>query len=142
MRVKDVANTLAVSAETVRFYTRKGFLSPSRNSGNGYKEYGKNDLNRMRFILSARSLGFSVNDIGEIFAVADKKSTPCPLVRGLIEKRLYETEQQYRETQKLRHRMQSAVRSWNSLPDVEPTGDMICHLIENFTFSDKGVNHE
>lgn len=142
MRVKDVANTLSVSAETVRFYTRKGFLSPAKNPGNGYREYGKKDLTRMRFILSARALGFSVNDIGEILAVASKKNTPCPLVRVLIEKRLYETEQQYRETCKLRHRMHAAIRNWRSLPDVEPTGDMICHLVENFSFSEQGVNHE
>ena len=85
MRVKDLANVLSVSAETVRFYTRKGFLFPSRNSSNGYKEYEEKDLKRMRFILSARALGFSVNDIGEILAVADSKMTPCPPVRALIE---------------------------------------------------------
>ena len=138
MRVKDLAKMLKVSAETVRFYTRKGYLSPTKSPANGYKEYGPNDQARMRFILSARALGFTVNDIGEILAVADKQNAPCPVVRMLIEQRLMETEAQFKATEELRNRMRTAVREWSGLPDEEPTGHMICHLIENFTKNTTG----
>lgn len=116
MRVKDLADALSVSAETVRFYTRNGLLSPSKNPQNGYKEYSQNDLTRMNFILSARTLGFTVKDITEILAVADSKDSPCPLVRELIEKRLSETEKQYRETCNLRARMHAGVKRWTACP--------------------------
>tara|TARA_B100000745_G_scaffold271357_1_gene198685 strand:- start:607 stop:1035 length:429 start_codon:yes stop_codon:yes gene_type:complete len=142
MRVKDLAKMLNVSAETVRFYTRKGYLSPTKSPANGYKEYGPKDQARMRFILSARALGFTVNDIGEIMAVADKKATPCPVVRVLIEQRLMETEAQFRATEELRDRMRIAVREWRGLPNEEPTGHMICHLIENFTNTSGGERNE
>ncbi len=132
MRVKELAKELGVSAETIRFYTRKGYLSPTKSPGNGYKEYDLKDQTRMRFVLGARSLGFSVADIGEILTVADEKNAPCPVVRLLIEKRLMETEAQFMETKKLRDRMRSAVREWSGLPDSEPTGYGICHLIETF----------
>lgn len=133
MRVKELAKTLSVSAETVRFYTRNGYLSPAKSPLNGYKEYSANDLSRMSFILSARALGFTVADIGDILAVADKKKTPCPVVRLLIEKRLIETEAQFMETKKLRDRMRGAVRQWSDMPDADPGADMICHLIQAFT---------
>lgn len=142
MRVKELANYLSVSAETVRFYTRQGFLSPTKNPVNGYKEYGVKDQSRLRFILSARALGFTVKDIAEILSVAEQKRTPCPMVRMMIEKRLLETEAQYQETVKLRQRMRDAVKTWSGLPDAEPTGDMICHLIESFSHSQEGVHHE
>ena len=138
MRVRELAKVLSVSAETIRFYTRKGYLSPAKSPSNGYKEYNPKDQSRMRFILSARALGFTVADIGEILTVADKKHTPCPIVRLLIEQRLLETEAQFMETKKLRDRMRNAVREWNGLPDTEPTGDMICHLIDAF----QRVNNE
>tara|TARA_R110002110_G_C13465503_1_gene719018 strand:+ start:1447 stop:1599 length:153 start_codon:yes stop_codon:yes gene_type:complete len=48
-------------------------------------KYGEREIQRLRFILSAGQLGFSVNDIGEILAVADKGKTPCLLVRRLIQ---------------------------------------------------------
>lgn len=136
MRVKDLAKMLKVSAETVRFYTRKGYLSPTKSPANGYKEYDPKDQVRMRFILSARALGFTVNDIGEILAVADKKNAPCPVVRLLIEQRLVETEAQFQETKRLRDRMRVAVNEWRSLPDKAPTGHMLCHLIEEFTIKE------
>ncbi len=137
MRVNELARKLSVSPETIRFYTRKGFLSPEKNPTNGYKEYSPKEQARMRFILSARALGFTVNDIGEILAVADKKNAPCPVVRLLIEQRLVETEAQFQETKRLRDRMRTAVSEWRNLPDKAPTGHMLCHLIEEFIPEDK-----
>ena len=131
MRVNQVAKMFSITPETVRFYTRKGYLNPAVNPQNGYKEYSENDCNRLRFILSARRLSFSVNDIGEILKVADKKRSACPLVRKLIEQRLEEVDQQFRETAKLRKKMMATVKEWKNKPDKSPTHKSICHLIED-----------
>jgi MerR family Zn(II)-responsive transcriptional regulator of zntA len=47
---------LGVTPDTVRYYTRAGLLEPVRNPTNSYKEYGKQDRQRLGFILSARLL--------------------------------------------------------------------------------------
>lgn len=130
MRVSKLAVQLGITPDTVRYYTRVGFLSPSKNSQNGYKEYGESDLKRLSFILSARQLGFSVDDIGEILDKASKGDAACPLVRDILETRLKETEKKFRQTLALRERMQSALEDWKSKPDKAPSGHMICHLIE------------
>lgn len=132
MKVLEVAKRFGVSAETVRFYTRIEVLNPTKNKSNGYREYREKDLNRLRFVLCARQLGFSVGDIKEILAHADKKKSPCPTVRRLINQRLHEIEQRFDETLQLRERMQKAVVEWGQKPDKAPTGDMICYLIEEF----------
>lgn len=133
MKVLELAKRLGVTAETVRFYTRIGVLNPIKNQSNGYREYSDKDYRRLRFVLSARQLGFSVEDIKEILAHSDKKKSPCPTVRRLIDQRLYEIDQRFRETLQLRERMQRAMSEWNQKPDKAPTGNMICHLIEEFT---------
>jgi DNA-binding transcriptional MerR regulator len=130
MRVNQVAKIFSITPETVRFYTRKGYLNPSINPENGYKEYSEKDCSRLRFILSARRLSFSVNDIGEILKVADKKRSACPLVRKLIEQRLAEVDQQFKETAKLRKKMMATVKEWQTKPDKAPSHQSICHLIE------------
>ncbi|HAG95950.1 MAG TPA: MerR family transcriptional regulator [Gammaproteobacteria bacterium] len=132
MKVLELAKQLGVTAETVRFYTRIGVLRPTKDSANGYRIYSDKDLRRLRFVLNARQLGFSVDDIKEILAHADRQRSPCPTVRRLIERRLHETEQRFSETQRLRNRMQEAVTQWSRKPDKAPTGHMICHLIEEF----------
>ena len=132
MLVKQIAQALSVSAETVRYYTRIGYLSPARNSNNGYKEYGQKDVDRLRFILSARQLGFSVEDIGLFLSEAGKGKSICPRVRKLVAHRLNETEERFKETQVLRKRMKKAILEWDKKPNKAPTGNMVCHLIEDF----------
>tara|TARA_R110000772_G_scaffold171136_2_gene283146 strand:- start:504 stop:902 length:399 start_codon:yes stop_codon:yes gene_type:complete len=132
MRVNQVAENLQISVGTVRYYTRIGFIKPGKNSSNGYKTYSQADVQRLRFIITARQLGFTVEDIGEILGEAAKGKTACPLVRKLIEHRLAEIEMRFAETQILLKRMKAALRDWEGKPDKSPTGHMICHLIEEF----------
>ncbi len=132
MRVKQIADALEISADSVRYYTRIGFLVPSK-SHNGYKYYRPADVTRLRFILSTRSLGFSINDIKEILFTSSQTNAPCPTVRRLIEQRLKETEQRYQDMHELRLRMRKAISEWENTPDQHPTADTICHLIEGFT---------
>lgn len=132
MRVNQIANEIGVTADTVRFYTRVGYLNPSKNPTNGYKEYGDKERRLLRFILSARQLGFSVEDIGQILSTAERGRSPCPLVRVLIQQRLIETQKSFQDSVQLRERMTSAIETWNQKPDRAPTGEMICHLIEEF----------
>jgi DNA-binding transcriptional MerR regulator len=95
MRVKELANKLDITPETVRYYTRIGYLNPPNERGNNYRDYGPNEERYLRFILNARRLGFSVKDIGELLCHADKGRSPCPAARSLIIERLKETEQRF-----------------------------------------------
>ncbi len=132
MKVSELAESLTITADTVRFYTRNGFITPQKNQINGYRHYSDHDKSRLRFIVNARKLGFSVNDIEHILRQADHGGSACPLVRSLIEQRLQETEAQYQESKALREKMKIAISQWQSLPDKKPSNAMICHLIENF----------
>ena len=71
MQVNEVAKLLSITPDTVRFYTRSGLLKPQINPDNGYKHYSSSDINRLKFILAARSLGFSIDDVREIFMRTD-----------------------------------------------------------------------
>jgi hypothetical protein len=51
-----------VSADTIRYYSRIKMLKPSKET-NGYYIYGQKELDRLRFILRAKQLGFSLADI-------------------------------------------------------------------------------
>ncbi len=131
MRVNQVAKILDITSDTVRFYTRIGLLTPTKSLVNGYKEYSDKDILRMQFILSARNLGFSVDEIKVIFSRTDHGKSACSLVRKMIKQKLAETEKQFAEMVKLRARLAQAVIEWSHKPDIEPTEDMICHLIED-----------
>lgn len=132
MKVSELAKYLNTTAETVRHYTRIGFLKPAVNKFNGYKNYSDKEQHRLSFILSARQLGFTVKDIGLILNKSDNGKTPCPIVREIIEHRIKESNILFEKALALKTKMEAAMNKWKKEPDKAPTGSMICHLIENF----------
>lgn len=131
MKVAELARAAGVTAETVRHYTREGLLSPRRNPDNGYQLYGHHDLNRLRFIQRARTLGFSVREISDILDHADHGDSPCPLVRDLLAQRLPTIRQRIAELEALAERMEQALDTWQDMPDGVPDGHSLCRLIES-----------
>lgn len=110
--------------------------------GARHKFYSTKDASRLRFILSARHLGFSVEDIKQILREADNGKTACPLVRTLIARRLAETERQFKAMLLLRQNMMLAVRKWGAMGDKAPSSHVVCHLIEEFehTVLEENIN--
>ncbi|MBL4799189.1 MAG: MerR family transcriptional regulator [Oleispira sp.] len=91
LTVSQLAKQLSISADTVRHYVRSGLINPERDPNNGYKRFHSEDIKRLRFILQAKSLGFSLADIKTIIDQASYGESPCPQVRVIMEARLKET---------------------------------------------------
>lgn len=138
--VSEIAKRFNVSADTIRHYTKLGLLSPERDIANGYRRYGINQERRLRFLLSAKRLGFSLKDIQAILDMADSGDTPCPLVRKLIDKRLEAIREEMRDAKKLMDRMELASSEWRDLPDRAPSGESVCHLIETWDSTNGHIN--
>ena len=134
--VTEIARRFNISADTIRHYTKLGLLSPERDKVNGYRRYGRRDEERLRFLVSAKRLGFSLRDIRGILDMASSGDTACPLVRQLIDRRLTAIREEMKDAQTLLKRMESASRSWSQLPDRAPSGESICHLIETWDSTD------
>jgi DNA-binding transcriptional MerR regulator len=130
MKVTELARAAGVTAETVRHYTRQALLRPQRDPDNGYQLFDQRDLERLRFIQRARTLGFSLKEIADILEQADQGDSPCPLVRDLLAARLPQIHARIHELQALADRMERAMNDWSRLPDGTPDGHSICRLIE------------
>lgn len=77
-----------VSVETIRFYQRKRLLpEPPRPTGS-IRRYGAADVDRLRFIRSAQSLGFSLDEVAELLKLED--GAHCQEASSLAEAKLVE----------------------------------------------------
>lgn len=132
MKVSEIARQAGVTAETVRHYTREGLLSPERHPENGYQLFDQRDLERLRFIQRARTLGFGVAEIRDILEHADHGDSPCPMVRDLLASRLPQIRTRIAELEALAERMERALAAWQEMPDGTPDGHSLCRLIESF----------
>ena len=126
-----LAKKIDVPIYTVRHYTRIGLLKPTRNPGNGYKVYNFSDATRLRFIMAAKDLGFTLAEISHILDKAKRGSSPCPMVREIVEQRIEENKKKIREMQKLQKKMEKSLDAWTEMENSLPNGDSVCHLIES-----------
>jgi len=132
MTASDLARRTNLPVYTVRHYTRIGLLKPSRDLRNGYKLYKSSDKERLRFIASAKELGFTLGEIEQVLDHAVQGDSPCPMVREIVEKRVKENKEKIRELKRLQTRLETAADMWKSMKDSEPDGHSVCRLIESF----------
>lgn len=136
MIVSELAKRAGVTAETVRYYTRSGLLTPKKQSQNGYRYYSDSDLARLMFVRKARLLGFGLNEITEILQMSEHGHSPCPRVRKILEKRLQDTRKKLKELKSLQGSMERVAKKWEEMPDGMPNGDAVCNLIEALGYPD------
>jgi DNA-binding transcriptional MerR regulator len=86
--VGAVSRLTGVTVRTLHYYHQVGLLVPHGRSPDGYRRYGKADLDRLRRILSYRELGFSLTAIGQLLAEDADLPTHLRRQRGLIEQRI------------------------------------------------------
>jgi len=69
MTIGEVATLSGVPPKTIRFYEEVGLIAPAKRLENRYRMYEENDIRTLRFIQRARSLGFSVKEVGALLAL-------------------------------------------------------------------------
>ena len=62
--IHEIASLYGVGTDALRYYERLGLVKP-RRAENGYRIYDLNDIYRLTIIRDLRSLGFSMERIGE-----------------------------------------------------------------------------
>lgn len=61
--IGGLASRAGVNLQTVRYYERRGLLSPVGRKESGYRVYGLDTLKRLKFIRRAKELGFTLEEI-------------------------------------------------------------------------------
>ena len=63
MKINEVEALVGITKKNIRFYEEKGLLSPSRNSENGYRDYGEAEVAALQRIKLMRKLGVPIEEI-------------------------------------------------------------------------------
>lgn len=97
MKIGEVAQLTATSTKTIRFYEELGLLPPAARTGSGYRDYGPEVADRLRFIHRGQAAGLSLREIGQILAIHDRGQAPCGHVRQVLRARLDQVRAQQAE---------------------------------------------
>jgi len=66
MRIGELAERLGTTTHAIRFYERHGLLPAVERTANGYREYGQDDVSRLRLLMGLRQLGLPLDQAAEL----------------------------------------------------------------------------
>ena len=118
-RIGQVARQAGVSVETVRYYERRGLLQPPRRSASGYREYAPQVLRQLTFITRAKTLGFSLDEIGELLQLQITPDADRGQVKQVVLEKLALVERRLSELQQLKQTLQQLSASCDGQGGVE-----------------------
>ena len=101
MKVGQVAEAADVSAQTVRFYERRGLLAAPPRTASGYRAYGPGAVEEVRFIKRAQAHGFTLREIRELQGLRDA-SVGCEAAIPWAREKLAELDQRMEALTRLR----------------------------------------
>jgi DNA-binding transcriptional MerR regulator len=132
LQIGQLAQMAEISAKTIRFYEEAELLPPAHRAENGYRLYGDEDVERLRFIRGARHLDFTLDDLKEVLALRDRREAPCRYVIQLLQKKSTEIAERIRQLRELQQELHALMQQAAQLPndDIEMKA-CVCHLIEN-----------
>lgn len=84
----QLAARTGCNPETIRYYEKIGLLGEPARSANNYRVYDSAHLDRLRFILRGRELGFSIEEVRGLLALVDGGDQTCAEVKARTETHL------------------------------------------------------
>lgn len=129
LNIGDAAKAAGVSAKSIRHYEESGLLKPAVRSAANYRLYSDADLHTLRFIKSARGLGFSITDIGTLLQLWQDQQRSSGDVKKLALQHVAELDARIAEMQRMRDSLQKLAHSCHGdqRPDCPILQDLAGH---------------
>ena len=120
--ISTAARAAGVSADTLRFYERKGVLPPPTRSAAGYRLYSPSVVERVRVVRRAMAVGFTLEELARVLRARDTGGVPCREVRAIAARKLEDIEQRLRALRAVKRDLQAALEDWDARLERTPSG--------------------
>ena len=122
--IGGLAKRTGTKVNTIRFYEDIGLLPCAARTASGRRTYGDEDVGRHAFIRNARGLGFSIDEIRSLTALALGPGQDCAEIRAVAARHLLDVDEKLERMARLRAELARIVQ----LCDGGPVSD--CRVIE------------
>jgi MerR family mercuric resistance operon transcriptional regulator len=87
-RIGALALSTGCPVETIRYYEKIGLLPPPLRTTGGHRVYGVGHRQRLAFVLRGRELGFSLEEVRELVALAEVGNGACQAVEAIARRHI------------------------------------------------------
>jgi DNA-binding transcriptional MerR regulator len=126
MRIGELALQAGVSAQTLRYYERRGLLGAARGASSGFRDYSPDAVRQVRFIRRAQDLGFTLDEIRDLLGLWPDSSKSCPTVQGRARATLERLDGKIADLREMRESLSKYVAACQNRAELEG-----CPLLED-----------
>jgi DNA-binding transcriptional MerR regulator len=100
MKIAEVSERYAISADTLRYYERIGLIPPVHRNRNGIREYDDLDLRRVEFIKCMRNAGLPIEELIEYVALVQQGDTTTEARKEILKEQREQVVAKMKDMQK------------------------------------------
>lgn len=109
--IGQLASAAQTPSATIRYYEKIGLLSTPSRTGSNYRQYDKEDLDRLAFVRRAREIGFTIDQVRSLLAFSDQRDADCCMVMAMTSEHLHAVEQKIADLVVLKEQLANMLAS-------------------------------
>ncbi len=113
MQIGAVAQRASLTVDAIRFYERSNLLPKAERGAGRLRLYTEDAVKRLRFIRQMQNLGFSLQEVGELIQLRERKVDACESARELLNGKLADVRAKLYELKQLESQLEEDLRKCN-----------------------------
>jgi len=119
MKIGELSKQSGVSIDTIRYYEQRGLIPAVIRTAAGYRQYASSDVVRLRFIVQAKELGFTLEEIAQLMTLRAGGSS-CAEVRAVAEAKAAEIDARIQKLARMRRTLITLAEQCEQSSEADP----------------------
>ena len=108
LKIGELAALASVSRDTLRFYEKPGLITPGKRNNVGYRLYSETEVNRVSFIISAKEVGFTLNEIHQLLELeVTKDEKSCQDIKQFVDAKISIVNERLEDIKRIKKSLQT-----------------------------------
>ncbi len=129
MQIGELAKVVGATTKAIRYYESIGVLNEPRRTASGYRSYGLDAIDRLRFVKQAQASGLELAEIKSILEIKDHGGQSCEHTQALLKLRLDELDAKIDELEDARRELGKLYERAFELDSSECVDSNRCQVI-------------
>ncbi len=130
MKIGELGDKCGVTTKTIRYYESIGILDEPLRTPSGYRDYGTDAAERLRFIRDAQSTGLTLKEIASVLELKVAGERSCQHTMALIDSHLLAIDAQIDQLTAARRELATLAKRAKNLDPASCTDPNRCQVID------------
>lgn len=129
MKIGELGDQCGVSTKTIRYYESIGLMDDPTRTPSGYRDYGPEAVERLRFIRDAQATGLTLAEISSVLELKVAGERSCSHTMALVDGHVDAIDEQITQLQSARRELVAMATRARSLDPASCTDPNRCQVI-------------